>query len=52
MTYGSRLNERRRNTAHRYDEDGDGVVVILIKGPENQAGELEDVEWMEHLMEG
>lgn len=50
-THGSCFNERRGNATDRDKEDCHGVVVVLIEGPQNQAGDLEDVERVEHLLQ-
>lgn len=48
-TYRFSLDQICRDTTHRYDEDCDGVIVILVKGPQDETGDLENVEGVKHL---
>lgn len=48
-TYGFCLDKSRHNTTDRHEKDCDSIVVVLIHRPEDQAGDLKDIEWVEDL---
>ncbi|KAJ8106340.1 hypothetical protein OPT61_g9603 [Boeremia exigua] len=45
------LDERRGDADDGDEEDGGGIVVVLVHGPEEQTGDLEDVERVEDLVD-
>ena len=52
ITYRSCLQHGGRNTENRDEENADGVVVILVHGPQHKACHLEHVEGMKGLVDG
>jgi hypothetical protein len=46
-----RLHQRAQNTGDTDERDGERIVVVIVDGPEEDGGDLEDVEWVEDFID-
>lgn len=49
MTHASRLEDRHYDAGARHDENDHRVVIIIVRDPQANAKQLEDVERIKHF---
>ena len=48
-TYLLCFNQRSRDTDHRDKSDTEGIIIIIIQRPQDDAGDLEDIKRVYNL---